>query len=71
VMPVCAWVTGQYGISDVYLGVPAALGAAGIGGIIELALTVEELNALKQAASVVVEKETELHRVLPLMQQLG
>jgi hypothetical protein len=26
---------------------------------------------LKQAASVVVEKETELHRVLPLMQQLG
>jgi malate dehydrogenase len=71
VMPVCAWVTGQYGISDVYLGVPAALGAAGIGGIIELALTVEELNALKQAASVVVEKETELHRVLPLTQQLG
>ena len=23
VMPVCAWTTGQYGISDVYLGVPA------------------------------------------------
>src|SRR5437016_5628468 len=32
-MPVCAWVDGQYGIKDVYLGVPAKLGR---GGVIEI-----------------------------------
>src|SRR6266702_908884 len=37
-MPVCAWVTGQYGISDVYLGVPARLGAGGVTEIVELPL---------------------------------
>src|SRR5438093_7543077 len=30
VLPVCAWVTGQYGIQDVYVGVPARLGSKGI-----------------------------------------
>ena len=32
VLPVCAWTTGQYGISDVYVGVPARLGGQGRGG---------------------------------------
>ena len=32
VMPVCAWVDGQYGISGVYLGVEAELGAPASGG---------------------------------------
>ena len=31
VYPTCAWTTGQYGISDVYLGVPAKLGSWGSG----------------------------------------
>ena len=30
VLPVCAWATGQYGISDTYVGVPARLGAGGL-----------------------------------------
>ena len=69
VMPVCAWVTGQYGISDVYLGVPAALGADGVERILELALTADELNALKQAASSVIEKAAELHRLHSIVKQ--
>jgi malate dehydrogenase len=45
-MPVCAWVEGQYGVSDVYLGVPARIGAEGVKEIVELPLTDDELKAL-------------------------
>ena len=38
VLPVCAWCTGQYGISDVYVGVPVRLGRAGAEEIVELDL---------------------------------
>jgi malate dehydrogenase len=50
VLPVCAWCTGQYGISDVYVGVPARLGAGGVEEIVELDLNEEELAALRGAA---------------------
>jgi malate dehydrogenase len=50
VLPVCAWCTGQYGISDVYVGVPARLGRSGVEEIVELELGEEELTALRQAA---------------------
>jgi malate dehydrogenase len=50
VLPVCAWTTGQYGISDVYVGVPARLGRAGVEEIVELDLNEQELVALRQAA---------------------
>ena len=60
-MPVCAWMGGEYGISDVYLGVPAQVGAAGVEKILELDLTAEELAALREAAGAVKEKVDELH----------
>ena len=50
VLPVCAWTTGQYGISDVYVGVPARLGAAGVEEIVELDLNDDELTRLREAA---------------------
>jgi malate dehydrogenase len=50
VLPVCAWTTGQYGISDVYVGVPARLGRAGVEEIVELDLNEGELEALRSAA---------------------
>jgi malate dehydrogenase len=50
VLPVCAWCTGQYGISDVYVGVPSRLGRAGVEEIVELDLNAEELEALRSAA---------------------
>jgi malate dehydrogenase len=49
-LPVCAWVTGQYGISDVYVGVPARLGRAGVEEIVELDLNEDELAKLRAAA---------------------
>jgi malate dehydrogenase len=57
VMPVCAWVTGQYGISGVYLGVEAELGAQGVRSVVERDLTDSELAALRQAAEAVREKQ--------------
>jgi len=50
VLPVCAWCTGQYGISDVYCGVPARLGRSGVEEIVELDLNDEELRKLRDAA---------------------
>jgi malate dehydrogenase len=57
VMPVCAWVDGEYGISGVYLGVEAELGAAGVRSIVERDLTEAELAALRTAAEAVREKQ--------------
>ena len=50
VLPVCAWTTGQYGISDVYVGVPARLSGGGVAEIVELDLNDDELGALREAA---------------------
>jgi malate dehydrogenase len=50
VLPVCAWCTGQYGISDVYVGVPARLGRGGVEDIVELDLADQELSQLREAA---------------------
>ncbi len=50
VLPVCAWATGQYGIEDVYVGVPARLGAKGVEEIVELDLNEDELGKLREAA---------------------
>jgi malate dehydrogenase len=62
-MPVCAWLTGQYGISDVYLGVEAKIGAGGVEGIDELPITDEELAALHTAAAAVREKIADLEQI--------
>jgi malate dehydrogenase len=50
VLPVCAWATGQYGISAVYVGLPARLGRSGVQEIVELDLNDEESTQLKAAA---------------------
>jgi malate dehydrogenase len=60
VLPVCAWVTGQYGITDVYLGVPARLGRGGVTEIVELDLTEQELSALHEAAEAVRSKQADV-----------
>jgi malate dehydrogenase len=50
ILPVCAWTTGEYGMSDVYVGVPARLGRGGVEEIVELELGDDELAALQAAA---------------------
>jgi malate dehydrogenase len=60
VMPVCAWLEGQYGISDVYLGVEAELGAGGVRRVVERDLTTSELDGLKAAAEAVRGKASDV-----------
>lgn len=57
VMPVCAWVDGEFGISGVYLGVEAELGAGGIRKVVQTSLTEAELSALEVAAEAVRAKQ--------------
>jgi malate dehydrogenase len=63
VLPVCAWTTGQYGISDVYVGVPARLGAKGVEEVVELDLDDAELGQLRAAAEAIREKCADLSNV--------
>ena len=63
VMPVCAWMEGQYGISDVYLGVPARLGREGVTEVVELPLTESETAELREAAEAVRSKQADLSKL--------
>ncbi len=60
VLPVCAWLDGQYGISDVYLGVLAELGAGGVRRVVEVELAVTELAALREAADLVRARQADI-----------
>ena len=60
VLPVCAWVDGEYGISGVYLGVEAEIGRQGVRRVIETELTEAERAALVQAAEAVRAKQADV-----------
>jgi malate dehydrogenase len=60
VHPTCAWTTGEYGVSDVYLGVPAKLGREGVAEVVELDLNEAELAQLRGAADAIRTKCEEL-----------
>lgn len=60
VMPVCAWVDGEFGISGVYLGVEAEIGSKGIDKVVETKLSEDELNNLKTAAEAVRAKQADV-----------
>jgi malate dehydrogenase len=42
ILPCAAWLRGQYGVTNMYVGVPALIGAGGVEKIVELDLTVDE-----------------------------
>ena len=51
IFPVCAYLTGEYGLEDIYLGVPVKLDSSGISKIIELDLDADEKALLNNSAS--------------------
>jgi malate dehydrogenase len=53
IFPVCAWLNGEYGMKDIYLGVPVVLGKNGIEKIIELQLNDDEKALLAESAEAV------------------
>jgi malate dehydrogenase len=55
VLPVTAYLEGEYGIDGLYMGVPVKLGAGGIEQIVELDLTDQERGWLDESAGAVRE----------------
>ncbi len=64
IFPCCVWLQGEYGLKDIYLGVPVKLGRKGIEEIIELKLNKEEKTLLNESA----ESVREVMSVLDKMQ---
>ena len=59
VLPCAAWLTGQYGVKDLYVGVPTVIGAGGVEKIVEISLNPDEkamfdksVNAVKDLCNV-------------------
>jgi len=63
IYPVCAWLQGEYGLKDVYLGVPVKLGKNGIEEIIELQLNADEKDLLDKSSVAVKEVMNVLDRM--------
>jgi malate dehydrogenase len=61
ILPCAAWLQGEYGLSDVFVGVPLKLGAGGIKEIVEIELTGEEKKALHASAAHVKETMSKLN----------
>jgi malate dehydrogenase len=55
VVPVCAWLRGEYGLNNIYMGVPVKLGRKGITEIIKLDLNQEEMALVNSSAAAVKE----------------
>lgn len=55
ILPCAAYLTGEYGISNLFVGVPVKLSSKGIEQIIELKLSVQEQQVLKKSAAAVQE----------------
>ena len=53
ILPCAAYLQGEYGMKDVYLGVPVVLGRKGVERIVEIKLTAEEKAALDKSAAAV------------------
>ena len=53
VLPCAAWLTGQYGVKDLYVGVPAVIGAGGVERIVEITLDRDEKAAFDQSVEAV------------------
>jgi malate dehydrogenase len=52
ILPASAFCDGQYGLKDVFVGVPVTLGAGGVEKVHELKLDPAELEALRKSAAV-------------------
>jgi malate dehydrogenase len=63
VLPCAAYLQGEYGIKDLFIGVPVKLGAKGIEQVVEIKLSSEENAALQKSAAAVQELKTVLSKL--------
>jgi malate dehydrogenase len=55
ILPCSAWLTGEYGHKDLFLGVPCKIGRRGLEAVLEVDLSPEESSALARSAEAVRE----------------
>ncbi|MBV9785205.1 MAG: malate dehydrogenase, partial [Acidisphaera sp.] len=55
VLPCAAWLSGQYGVKDLYVGVPVVIGAGGVERIVEIELDAAERDAFTRSCDQVKE----------------
>jgi len=60
ILPVAAYLEGEFGLSGIYLGVPAKVGAGGVEQVLEFELTDDEKVALEKSARTVRDLITDL-----------
>ena len=63
ILPCVTYLQGEYGIQNLFIGVPVKLGSAGVEEIIEITLTPEEREALHKSAQAVQELVDDLKRL--------
>lgn len=63
IFPCAAWLTGEYGVNDLYVGVPVKLGKEGIKEIIEIELTSDEKQLLDNSCTAVRSVFADLARI--------
>ena len=63
-LPACVYAQGEYGLKDVYVGLPAVLGRQGVEKIIELKLAASEMEALRQSAASIKENVGVMNKLL-------
>lgn len=66
IFPCCVWLQGEYGLKDIYLGVPVKLGRKGVEEIIELKLNKDEKALLTESATAVREVMSVLDKMQPV-----
>jgi len=64
ILPCAAYLEGEYGISDIFMGVPVKLGTKGIEDIIEIELTASERTDLNASADAVKNLMTEIRQLV-------
>lgn len=64
ILPCAAWLTGEYGIHNLYVGVPAVIGESGVEKIVELDLTTAEQNAFNQSVTAVQGLLTDVQKMV-------
>ena len=63
ILPCAAYLEGEYGIQDLFIGVPVKLGSGGVESIIEITLTEDERAALMKSAEAVQELKNDLKKL--------
>jgi malate dehydrogenase len=63
ILPCAVYLQGEYGLNDLFIGVPVKLGAGGVEEIIEITLTESEKKALQNSAAAVQELKSVLKKL--------